>query len=101
MTQRNVVAKIAEFFDPIGMWESVKLQLKLKLTKVSKLQWDECLRAPKQDQWKDMLARFTEYNKFRGVLYPGSRSLRVRSASSVLLTPLKKLVEQQCKQDVS
>ena len=70
LTRRNVVAKVAEFFDRIGMWESVKLQLKLKLTKVSKLQWDKCLRAPEQDDWKHMynvhtLAMFTEYSELR------------------------------------
>ena len=46
LTQRDVVAKVAEFFGPARMWEPVKLQLKLKLTKVSKLQRDEYLKAP-------------------------------------------------------
>ena len=44
LTWTDVVAEEAEFFDPIGMWEPVKLQLKLKSSKVNKLHWDECHR---------------------------------------------------------
>ena len=41
------MAKV-EFFNLIGMWEPVKLQLKLKLVKVSKMSWDDHLEAADQ-----------------------------------------------------
>ena len=64
--------QLPSFFDPIGMWELVKLQLKLKLVKVSKLSWNEHFEEIDQVIWKDTLARLTEYGTLErtGAHYP-------------------------------
>ena len=60
LNQKDVLAKVAELFVPEGMCKPVKLKLKLKLTKVNSLQWDECLKPPEQVIWKETLTRFKE-----------------------------------------
>ena len=41
MTKRIVVSKVSEFYDPLGIFEPTKLQLKLEMTKLTGLQWDD------------------------------------------------------------
>ena len=74
------------------MWEPVKLQLKLKLTKVRKLWWDKCLGALEQNAWKDTLAGFIEYNELRAYRCP---LLKIKqSQSKVRLICLADATEQ-------
>ena len=41
ITKRLVVSKVSEFFDPIGLFEPIKLQLKLEMRKLTGLAWDK------------------------------------------------------------
>ena len=38
-----VVAKMAEFYDPLGIFEPFKLQLKLEVSKLNGMEWDQIL----------------------------------------------------------
>ena len=41
LTRRTVLAKVAEFYDPCGFWEPIKLQMKLAMLPLKGLEWDE------------------------------------------------------------
>lgn len=60
ITRRKVMSKLAEFFDPIGMFEPVKLQLKLGLSALNEFKFDEPLPTELQIKWKDRLAQLME-----------------------------------------
>ena len=55
LTKRKIAAKLAEFHDPIGMWEPYKMQLKLQNSKLNGLDWDEPLIEDFQSYWKGSL----------------------------------------------
>ena len=40
ITRRLVVSKVAEIFDPVGLWEPYKLQLKLEQSDLKDVGWD-------------------------------------------------------------
>ena len=58
-----IISKIAEFFDPIGLWEPLKLQLKLHSAKLNKLPWDQKL--PTEDELfrKSKLVQFVRFRE--------------------------------------
>ncbi len=41
VSRRNVLGRAAEFFDPLGLFEPVKLNLKLALSELNHLLWDQ------------------------------------------------------------
>ena len=41
ITKRIAVSKISEFYDPVGLFEPIKLQYKLEMRTLAGLQWDE------------------------------------------------------------
>ena len=41
LTRRTILAKVAEFYDPYGFWELIKLQMKLAMLPLNGLDWDE------------------------------------------------------------
>lgn len=49
LTWQTMTTKIAEFFDPASLWETVKLQLKLHLSKLNGQDWKEPLPLEEQD----------------------------------------------------
>jgi hypothetical protein len=57
ITRRMVISKIAEFFDPVGLWEAYKFQLKLASNVLNGLGWDSALPKEAQDFW---LSKFQE-----------------------------------------
>ena len=56
-----ITSKVAEFYDPIGIWEPVKLQMKLHLSKLKDLDWDAPIAQSDQLFWKDKLLEVLEY----------------------------------------
>ena len=58
VTRRMVISKLAEFWDPIGLWEPYKLQLKLDATALNGLPWDAPLDMELQSHWT---MRFQEF----------------------------------------
>ena len=63
ITKRLVVSKVSEFFDPIGLFEPIKLQLKLELRKLTGLAWDEEIAPDLQTKWRVLLANFVELHE--------------------------------------
>jgi hypothetical protein len=61
LTRKMVASKVAELYDPVGIWEPLKLQLKLGLSKLNSLDWDEMLSSSDQLAWKDRLVKFVEF----------------------------------------
>lgn len=60
LTRRIVISKIAEFYDPLGIWEPLKLQLKLEASLLNGMGWDEILPEELQCEWKGRLKDFLE-----------------------------------------
>ena len=61
VTRRIVVAKVSEFFDPLGCFEPIKLQLKLAMRPLVELDWEDPLPEEDQQAWKE---RFVDYIDF-------------------------------------
>jgi hypothetical protein len=51
ITRRIVISKIAELFDPVGLWEAYKFQLKLASNVLSGVDWDLALPKESQGFW--------------------------------------------------
>ena len=58
LTRQAVTARIAEFYDPAGLMESLKLQLKLHLSKLNGKDWKVPLSPKEQLFWKSKFADF-------------------------------------------
>lgn len=81
ITRRMVMAKIAEFYDPIGLFEPLKLQFKLGLTALNTFEWDEVLPEELQREWTENLAKIVEIPKIRvqrGVVPDGAAESKLR-----------------------
>ena len=63
LTRRHIISKIAEFYDPIGVWEPIKLQLKLQSVELNGKDWDEILGEEEQKKWKEKLVEFVTYKE--------------------------------------
>ena len=60
ITRRIAMSKLAEFYDPIGVFEPLKLQYKLQLSKLNEYEWDEQLPQEQQEEWKESLSRLMD-----------------------------------------
>ena len=63
LTRRQAMSKLAEFYDPIGIFEPLKLQYKLSLSQLNEYEWDQPLPTHLQEEWKANLAKLMELNK--------------------------------------
>ena len=63
ITRRQVISKIAEVFDPVGLWEPIKLNLKLEAAELNGLDWDKPLPEEQQRVWKEKLVELMSYSK--------------------------------------
>ena len=61
LTRKMITSKVAEFYDPIGIWEPIKLQLKLHLSKLNSLDWDDPIAHSDQLFWKEKLLEVLEF----------------------------------------
>ena len=59
ITRRNILAKVAEFYDPCGFWEPINLQMKLGMLL---LKGNEKIPEFKQTKWLEILTTFVELN---------------------------------------
>ena len=55
-SRRTIASRVAELFDPLGLFEPVKLQLKIHMTELKGLDWDETLSHEDQKLWAERLA---------------------------------------------
>ena len=61
VTRRIVVSKIAEMFDPVGLFEPIKLQLKLAMRPLVDLDWEDPLPLEDQQYWKERFVEYIDY----------------------------------------
>ena len=60
ITKRIAVSKISKFYDPVGLFDSIKLQYKLEMRRLAGLTWDEDVTESDQQIWKDTLASLVD-----------------------------------------
>ena len=60
ITRKVVLSKLAEFYDPIGLFEPLKLQFKLGLSALNQFTFDEALPLDLQAEWREALATLTQ-----------------------------------------
>lgn len=65
ITRRIAMSKLAEFYDPIGIFEPLKLQYKLQLSQLNDYDWDECLPLELQEEWKESLSRLMDLTELQ------------------------------------
>ena len=65
LTRQDVTARIAEFYDPAGLMEPIKLQLKLHLARLNGKDWKTPLTPEEQTFWKAIFADFVDFHTFR------------------------------------
>ena len=63
LTRRIIVSKVSEIYDPVGIWEPLKLQLKLLTADIGSRPWDEFLKPNEQSFWKEVLRRFVKFGE--------------------------------------
>ena len=81
ITRRMVMSKIAEFYDPNGLFEPLKLQYKLGLSALNPFEWDIPLPEELQKEWTGRLAKLVEIPKIRtqrSVMPEGTINSRIR-----------------------
>ena len=65
LTRQAVAARVAELFDPAGLYEPIKLQLKLLLAELNGKDWKTPLTPKEQDFWKRKLLDFIDFHRIR------------------------------------
>ena len=60
ITRRKAMSRLAEFYDPLGIFEPLKLQYKLALSNLNQYDWDEQLPVETQTEWKQRLSTLTD-----------------------------------------
>ena len=60
ITRRVVISKIAELWEPIGLWEPYKLQLKLASQVLNGCEWDNPLPKDVQQYWGERFQEFLQ-----------------------------------------
>ena len=63
VTRRIVISKIAELWEPIGIWEPLKVQLKLSAQALNGLNWDIPLLPEIQEYWHGKFKEFIDIPK--------------------------------------
>jgi hypothetical protein len=74
LPRRIFISKIAEFFDPVGLWEPLKLQLKLHASGLNSSPWDRPLSNENQVKWKKILKKFTRFGELTANRFPFTKS---------------------------
>jgi hypothetical protein len=63
VTRRIVVSKLAELWEPMGIWEPLKVQLKLSAQTLNGLNWDMPLLPDVQEYWHGKFKEFIDIPK--------------------------------------
>ena len=78
LTRRVIISKVAEFFDPVGLWEPMKLQLKLHSACRNNIPWNQKLFPEEENFWKIKLTQFVRFHELsapRCTTPPDSKSI--------------------------
>ena len=54
MTRATILGRVAEFYDPVGWFEPLKLQMKLLLTTLNQLEWCTPVPADQAEPWVEL-----------------------------------------------
>ena len=57
MTRVGVLSRVAEFYDPCGFWEPLKIQMKLTLHNLNKLDWSDPVPPEDHKTWIRQIGR--------------------------------------------
>ena len=60
LTRKHCVSKVAEIYDPEGLWEPIKLEFKLELAKLNDVDWDQPIPDELQVIWKQRLLKLLD-----------------------------------------
>ena len=60
ITRRVVVSKIAEYWEPLGIWEPIRVQFKLSAQPLNGLNWDLPLDPESQMYWREKFKDFLD-----------------------------------------
>ena len=60
LTRRLLVSQVAQLYDPCGLFEAYKLQLKLDLISVNRMPWDAILPPEMVEYWTTRLKEFVQ-----------------------------------------
>ena len=60
LSRRIIASRVGEFYDPLGLFEPLKLLLKLHQTKLNGLSWDEALSEKQTIEWVAILNSLNE-----------------------------------------
>ena len=60
LTRRIIISKLSELYDPVGIWEPIKLQLKLEAIPLNGFGWDAELPIEIQNHWKERFKDFID-----------------------------------------
>ena len=58
LTRKGILSKVAEVFDPVGIFEPLKLQMKLRLIPLNKTDWDEEVTGENREEWIKVFSQF-------------------------------------------
>ena len=61
LTRRIIISQTACLFDPLGLWEPIKLQLKLHSARLNNMHWDKKIDEAEQLFWKTKLPEFVRF----------------------------------------
>ena len=61
LTRRIIISQTACLFDPLGLWEPIKLQLKLHSARLNNVHWDKKIDEAEQLFWKTKLPEFVRF----------------------------------------
>ena len=64
-TKKTVASKVAEIFDPIGLWEPLKLQLKLDFSMLNGRTWESKLSESEKTQWMETFEKYIDLPTLR------------------------------------
>lgn len=67
ITKNRVLSRIAEFYDPVGWWEPLRLQLKLSFQELNALDWGDVVPDDQHDMW---IEHFLELEKAHQLTIP-------------------------------
>ena len=67
ITKAGVLSRTAEFFDPVGWWEPLRLQMKLSFQELNSLDWKDPVPEHLHDTWVD---HFSELENSKALTIP-------------------------------
>jgi hypothetical protein len=65
VTRTSLVSRVAEFYDPVGLFEPLKLALKLALSELNALDWLDPIPHDRHEVWVRLLTAMEDSREFK------------------------------------